>query len=187
MKEAIEKALEALSSGETILYPSDSIWGVGCDATNQEAVAKIFKLKGRDNSKSLIVLVADDAMLNKFLKDVPAVAWDLIDASDQPLTIIYPEGRNLAKGVIAADGSLAIRMVKDQFCNRLIRRFRKPIVSSSANFSNAPTPLNYTDISADFKDKVDHEVDLPQQKDQTGKPSSIIKLSMNGEIQLIRK
>tara|TARA_R110002049_G_scaffold297015_2_gene485685 strand:- start:4210 stop:4773 length:564 start_codon:yes stop_codon:yes gene_type:complete len=187
MKEAIEKAVEALNSGKTILYPSDSIWGVGCDATNQEAVEKIFQLKDRDNSKSLIVLVADDAMLNKFLKDVPPVAWDLIDASDQPLTIIYPEGRNLAKGVIAADGTVAIRMVKDQFCNQLIRRFRKPIVSTSANFSNAPTPLSYTDISAEFKAKVNYEVDLPQQKDQTGKPSSIIKLSMNGEIQLIRK
>ncbi len=187
MKEAIDKAVEALKEKKTILFPSDSIWGVGCDATNQESVDNVFKLKGRDRSKSFIVLVADDAMLNKFLKDIPPIAWDLIDTADQPLTIIYPEGRNLANGAIAADGSVAIRMVKDEFCTQLIRRFRKPIISTSANFSDAPTPLSYSDISVDFKAKVDHEVDLPRQKDQTGKPSSIIKLSMNGEIQLIRK
>lgn len=187
MKEAIEKAVEALNEGKTILYPSDSIWGVGCDATNEKAVSELFELKKRDQSKSLIVLVSDDAMLNRYLKDVPPLAWDLIDAANKPLTIIYPEGKNLPKGIIATDGSVAIRMVKDQFCTQLIRRFRKPIVSTSANFSDAPTPLSYTDILTDFKAKIEHEVNLPQQKDQSGKPSSIIKLSMNGEIQLLRK
>ncbi len=187
MKEAIEQAVAALNEGKTILYPSDSIWGLGCDATNQEAVERIFALKKRADSKSLIVLVADDAMLNKFLKDIPPIAWDLIDSADQPLTIIYPEGKNLAKGVIADDGSVAIRFVKDEFCSQLIKRFRKPIVSTSANLSGTYTPLSYLEIAADFKAQIDHEVNLYQLKGQSGKPSAIIKLAMNGEIQVIRK
>lgn len=187
MKEAIDQAVKALKEKKIILFPSDTTWGIGCDATSQESVENIKQLKGQNAVKNLIVLIADDAMLNRFSKDIPPIAWDLIDAADQPLTIVYPEGRNLANGVISADGSVAIRMVKDEFCTQLIRRFRKPIVFTSANFTDDPTPLSYAEISANFKTKVDYEVELPRQKDQTGKPSSIVKLSMNGEIQLIRK
>ncbi len=187
MKEEIQKALEALKEGKTILYPTDTIWGLGCDATNEAAIKKIYQIKNRAESKSLIVLVNSEAMLNKYLSDIPSIAWDLIDTTEKPLTIVYPSARLLAKNAIASDGSIAIRLVKNEFCQQLIHRFNKPIISTSANFSGEKSPALYKDISEDLKKLVDYEVQLSSYYSLKGQPSSIIKLSMNGEIQLIRK
>ena len=187
MREEVEKACVALQEGKTILYPTDTVWGIGCDATNDNAVKRIFEIKQREESKSLIVLVSDEAMLNKYLKDVPPIAWDLIDTAEKPLTIVYPEGKNLASQVIAHDGSVAIRIVKDDFCVALIRKFKKPIISTSANISGEPTPEKYDQIHSTVKKRIDFEVDLPLYHHKKSKPSTIIKLSMNGEFQILRK
>ena len=131
----IENALVTLREGGIILYPTDTIWGLGCDATNQEAVEKIFKIKSRDESKGLLILVNGEKMVERYVKEIPEVAYELISVSDTPLTIIYPSGKNLASGVCSPDGSVGIRICNDVFCNELITRFRKPIVSTSANHS----------------------------------------------------
>ncbi len=186
MQEEINKCIKILKAGGLILYPTDTVWGIGCDATNEAAVEKIYQLKQRSDAKSLIVLIANDAMLNKSVKDVPELAWDLIDLSETPTTIVYENGRNLAKNVLATDGSIGIRMTKNDFCNRLIHRFNRPIVSTSANISGANSPSNFLDISEEVKTQVDHIVST--QFDQTkGQPSSIIKLAVDGKISILRK
>jgi L-threonylcarbamoyladenylate synthase len=187
MDEEIRKAIEVLKNGGTILYPTDTVWGIGCDATNKEAVEKVFRIKQRDESKSLIVLVDNDQKLNKHLADVPEMAWDLIEFSDKPITIIYPGARGLAPNAIAEDGSIAIRLTKDEFCRKLIGRFNKPIISTSANISGEPTPGSFSEISAAILKSVDHIVNWRQNEKNNPPPSSIIKLQMNGEIQIIRK
>lgn len=186
MNEEIQKCIEVLKSGGLILYPTDTVWGIGCDATNEEAIKKIYELKQRNDSKSMIVIIANDAMLNKHVVEVPDLAWDIIDISDKPTTIIYPKAKNLAKNVIAEDGSIAIRMVKEGFCNQLVYKFNKPIVSTSANVSDFPTPLYFQEISNKIIDGVDYIVN---QKFDSGtkKASSIIKIGMAGEIEVIRK
>ena len=146
MTNEIQKCIQVLKAGGIILYPTDTVWGIGCDATNEDAVKKVYQLKQRDDAKSLIILVANDAMLNKHVKEVPELAWDLIDISNSPTTIIYEGAQNLAKNVIAQNGSIAIRMVKDNFCHQLVYNYRKPIVSTSANISNSPTPLSFNEI-----------------------------------------
>ena len=183
----IQKCLETLRAGGTILYPTDTVWGIGCDAANEKAVEKIYAIKKREESKSLIVLVSDEGMLNRFVKEVPAQAWDLIEVSDTPITIIYDSGRGFAKNVSADDGSIAVRLVKDEFCQRLIHKFGKPIVSTSANISGDPAPKNFDEISEEVKSKVDYVVNWRQDEWQNTKPSSIIKLKENGEIKIIRK
>ncbi|MBI2281620.1 MAG: threonylcarbamoyl-AMP synthase [Bacteroidetes bacterium] len=182
----INKCIEVLKSGGLILYPTDTVWGIGCDATNEEAVKKIYELKQRNDSKSMIVIIANDAMLNKHVVEVPDLAWDIIDISDKPTTIIYPKAKNLAKNVIAEDGSIGIRMVKEGFCNQLVYKFNKPIVSTSANVSDFPTPLYFQEISNKIIDSVDYVVD---QKFDSGnhQSSSIIQLGLSGEIRIIRK
>ncbi len=186
MKEEIHKCIEVLKAGGIILYPTDTVWGIGCDATNEGAVKKIFKLKQRQNAKSLIVLVANDAMLNKHVKNIPELAWDIIDISDKPTTIIYSEANNLAQNVIGKDKSIAIRMIKEGFVHQLCYNYRKPIVSTSANISNFTAPFSFSEISNQIKDNVDFIVNS---KFDTGnkKPSSLIKLGMNGAIKIIRK
>ena len=187
MEHEIRKVIEVLRKGETILYPTDTVWGIGCDATNEKAVEKVFQIKSREAGKSLIVLVSDIGMLNRFVKEVPAIAWDLIDTSDTPLTIIYDSARGLAKNVLAEDGSIGVRMVKDDFCQRMIHKFGKPVVSTSANLSGEPTPQNFDEISDTIKSQADHVVDWRQDDLHKAKPSSIIKLKGNGEFQIIRK
>lgn len=187
MEEEIKKALEVLKSGGTILYPTDTVWGLGCDATNREAVDKIFKIKQRVESKSLIVLVDNEQKLNKYLKDVPAVAWDLIEFSEKPITIIYPDARGLASNAIAGDGSVGIRLTKDEFCKRLIGKLNKPIISTSANISGQPTPSNFSEISPEIIKSVDYVVNWRQHEKKNPPPSTIIKLAMNGEFTIIRK
>ena len=186
MKEEIHKCIEVLKAGGIILYPTDTVWGIGCDATNQEAVQKIYDLKKRADSKSLIIIVANDRMLNYHVKDVPELAWDIIDISSTPTTIIYQDGKNLAKNVIATDNTIAIRMIKEGFAHQLAFNFRKPIVSTSANISGAPTPIHFKDISTTIKNDVDYIV---QESFDSGnkKPSSLMSLGINGDIKILRK
>lgn len=183
----IQKCLGVLRSGGTLLYPSDTIWGIGCDATNEKAVEKIYSIKQRNESKSLIALVSDDGMLNRFVKEVPAMAWDLMEVSDSPLTIIYDAARGIAKNALAEDGSIAIRKVKDEFCQRLIHKFGKPLISTSANISGEPAPKNFFEISEEIKSKVDYIANWRQDDVTDAKPSSIIKLKANGEFVIVRR
>jgi len=187
MDEEIKNALAVLHKGGTILYPTDTVWGIGCDARNKEAVNKLFKIKQRAEYKSMVVLVCDDKMINRYVKEVPAVAWDLIEAAEEPLTLIYPDGRMLAENIIAADGSVGIRIVKDEFCKTLIHKFGKPIVSTSANISGEASPHSFNDIKLDIMNNVDYIVNLRQKETNNTKPSTIIKIAMNGEFKILRK
>lgn len=187
MEEEIKNALEVLRKGGVILYPTDTVWGLGCDARNKDAVNKLFKIKQRAEYKSMVVLVCDNTMLNRYVKEVPAVAWDLLESATEPLTIVYPGGRMLAENVIAADESVGIRLTKDPFCNTLIHKFGKPITSTSANISGEPAPSSFRDIKLDILNKVDYIVNLRQQETINAKPSTIIKVALNGEFKIIRK
>jgi L-threonylcarbamoyladenylate synthase len=186
MVEEINKCIEVLNSGGIILYPTDTVWGLGCDATNEVAVEKIFKLKQRAEAKSLIVLVCNDAMLNKHVKEVPELAWDIIDLAQKPTTLIYPLAKGIADNAIAEDNSIAIRMIKNDFCNKLIYKFRKPIVSTSANISNTITPITFNEISDEIINGVDYVVNS-QFDSGNGTPSSLLKLGISGEIKVLRK
>ncbi len=187
MEEEILNTVKALKAGKTILYPTDTIWGIGCDATGSRAVQKIYKLKERVESKSLIVLLDSAEKLPDYVEKVPEIAWDLINSIDTPLTIIYPNAKNLAKNVIAKDKTIAIRITKDEFCRRVIEMFKKPVVSSSANISGDPTPLMFNKISSRIIDDVDYIVKLYHNRIKDVKPSTIIKLDVNGEFEIIRK
>ncbi len=183
----IKNCNEVLKNGGTILYPTDTVWGIGCDATNAAAVEKVFAIKNRHAAKSLIVLVSDDAMLNKCVKEVPAMAWDILEHVTKPTTIIYPNGINVAKNVLAEDGSIAIRMIKEPFCNKLIHQFNKPIVSTSANISGETPPASFNDVDDKIKNAVDYVVNYRQPEKKNIRASSIIKIGINGEIEIIRK
>ena len=186
IKDETNNALLTLKKGGLILYPTDTVWGIGCDATNAEAVEKVFKLKQRSDDKSLICLVSDFKMLNEFIEDVPEVAYDILKYAAKPTTIIYDEPIRIAENIIAKDNTLAIRVVKDDFCKTLIRKFRKPIVSTSANISGTPTPGTYSEIDPLILEGVDYVVNLHRDK-KTGKPSAIIKLGNDGSVKVIRK
>jgi L-threonylcarbamoyladenylate synthase len=195
MEQEIQNALKILREGGTILYATDTIWGIGCDATNEKAVEKVFGIKQRTETKSLIALVSDDGMLNRFVKDVPEMAWEIIDSSNaeddfesgQPITIIYDSARGIAKNVLAEDGSIGIRMVKDMFCQRMIHKFGKPVVSTSANISGAPAPQSFSEIADEIIKSVDYVVNWRQNENGNAKPSSIIKLKANGEFVIVRR
>jgi L-threonylcarbamoyladenylate synthase len=183
----INNALETLRSGGIILYPTDTIWGVGCDATNAEAVEKVYALKGRSKDKSLIILLENDNRLASYVNEIPDVAYQLIELSEKPLTIIYSKAKNLAPNLIAEDGSIGIRIVKHHFCEQLIQRFRKPIVSTSANISGAPSPKNFNDISDEIKAGVDYIVQFGQDDLTPKQASTIMKLDPSGAFSFIRK
>ena len=185
MKEEIEKTLAQLQSGNTILYPTDTVWGLGCDATNAEAVQKIYALKNREESKALICLVSDTRMLERFIEEIPEVAYDLLESADRPTTIIYDNPVGIAKNLVASDNTLAIRIPDDEFCQKLIRKFKRPIVSTSANISGQPTPKSFAEISNAIKNGVDYVVNLKDDK-KAAKPSTIIQLRSNGEVRVIR-
>jgi L-threonylcarbamoyladenylate synthase len=187
IKEEVLKCLPILKAGGTILYPTDTIWGIGCDATNEQAVKKVFEIKEREESKSLIILLHSPDQLNKYVKNVPAPAWDLIEFTEKPLTIVFDGGVNVAKNVMAADGTIAIRIIKNNFCNELLRRFGKPIVSTSANTSSKETPLLFMDIDAAISAQVDYVVNLPAEKNKKGTPSLILKMDRNSVIKFLRK
>ena len=185
MQKEISNALQTLRDGGLILYPTDTVWGIGCDATNAEAVKKIYQLKKRDDHKAMVCLVADDRMLNKYVKEIPKVAFDIFDVSDDPITIVYDHAQNLAANLIAEDQSIAIRIPNDEFCFQLIRRFGNAIVSTSANISGDRTPQSFQEIDPHILKGVDYVVNLHREKICT-KPSSIIKLSANGQVKIIR-
>lgn len=182
----MEKLLETLKSGGTILYPTDTIWGIGCDATNVQAIQKIFDIKKRDENKSFIILVETVKRLQD-LVDVPEVAWDIIDLSEKPVTIIYEKAEGLPKELLAEDGSIGIRLIKDDFCKRLIAKMNRPLVSTSANFSGEKSPMKFSDISAEIKNAVDFVVEDLEDKVSQFSGSSIIKVWKDGRIKIIRE
>lgn len=186
LKEEIRKANEVLKNGGIILYPTDTIWGLGCDATNAEAVKRIYEIKKRADHKSMLVLLDDAGKIASYA-DVPAIALDLIEVADKPTTIIYPGAKNLAPNLIAEDGSIGIRVTQEEFSKALIFRFRKPIVSTSANISGEPSPRFFDEISEEIRNAVDYVVGYRQKDRQPASPSCILKLGMGGEIQIIRK
>jgi L-threonylcarbamoyladenylate synthase len=183
----IKQALQTLKNGGVILYPTDTIWGIGCDATNVEAVKRIYTIKQRLDSKSMLVLLDNPSYLSFYINEVPEIAYELIEVADKPLTIIYPGAKNLASNLIASDGSIGIRIPNDDFCKPLISRLRKPIVSTSANISGQPSPAIFSDISQEIIDAVDYVVTWRQNDYTKSQPSSIIKLGTKGEIEIIRK
>jgi L-threonylcarbamoyladenylate synthase len=183
----INKSLEVLKQGGIILYPTDTIWGIGCDATNESAVDKIYKLKQRSDQKSMLVLLDNPNKISTYVQEMPEIAWDLIDLTEKPLTIIYSGAKNLAKNLIPLDESIGIRITKDSFTQKLISKFGKPIVSTSANISGEPSPQNYSEISQEIISAVDYTVKWRQDDFSKAEPSGIIKLKPNGEIQIIRK
>ena len=199
MKEAIQAALEVLRNGGVILYPTDTVWGIGCDATDPEAVAKIYSIKKREDSKSLVLLASDMDMICRYVKEVPEMAIQLVEVNDKPMTIIYPgaiagekdvmkaDRRALAFNTVAEDGTVGIRIPMMDFCQQLVSRFGRPIVSTSANISGEATPKKYAEISEEIKSAVDHTVDPSLEKGATGQASSIIKVGLDYSIEIIRK
>ena len=162
MHDDIKNALEALKSGGVILYPTDTIWGIGCDATNKEAVQRIYQIKKREDSKSMLILMENPALLDRYVNEVPEVAWDLVEISTTPLTVIYPGAKNLAGNLIAQDGSIGIRFTKEKFTSQLLQRFRRPLVSTSANISGEKSPAFFDEISEEIKKAVDYIVEYRQ-------------------------
>ncbi len=187
MIDDIKKSCEILEKGGVILYPTDTVWGLGCDATNPEAVARVYEIKKRLDSKALLVLVDSDVKVDFYVDTAPSVAWDLIEAANKPLTIIYDDARNLAANLIADDGSVGIRITNEEFSKKLCQRFRKALVSTSANISGEPTPRNFSEISEEVKSQVDYIVNYRQEDLSYPSPSSIIKLGKGGLIKIIRE
>ncbi len=182
----INKCIEVMSKGGLILYPTDTIWGIGCDASNEVAVEKVYRLKQREDSNALICLVANDAMLEKHVERVPEVAYDILDLATKPTTIIYDKPVAVAKNAIAHDNTMAIRVASDKFCQYLVNKFKKPIISTSANIAGELTPKSFSEISDVILKGVDYIVNLQHDK-KSGPPSSIIKLGNDGTVKVIRK
>ncbi len=187
MQDDIKKACEIMRKGGVILYPTDTIWGIGCDATNEEAVRKVYRIKQRNDSKSMLVLLDTPDKLGVYVDEVPEIAWDLIELSEKPLTIIYDGAKNLAPNLIAKDGSIGIRITAEVFSKELCKQFGKPIVSTSANISGKPSPASFKDIDEEIKKRVDYIVTFRQNENIKAASSSIIKLGKNGTIQIIRQ
>ena len=187
IREEIKKACEVLQKGGVILYPTDTVWGIGCDATNEEAVKRVYEIKRRADSKAMLVLVDSDVKVDFYVREVSPVAWDLIELSEKPLTIIYEGARNLAPNLLAEDGSVGIRVTREEFSKQLCFRFRKAIVSTSANISGEPSPQSFAEISDEIKQAVDYIVGVRQDEPAGAAPSSIIKRGAHGEVKVIRK
>ena len=186
INEEIQKAFEVIKEGGIILYPTDTVWGIGCDATNPEAVAKIYKLKKRAETQSMIVLMNGEKMIYNVFKEIPEVAWQIIDLSENPTTLVLDKPRNVAPNLIAPDQTLGIRIVKEPFCFKLMEKMKKPLVSTSANISGQPTPKSFKEISPEIIKGVDYVVNLHREK-IAGKPSTIIKLTNDSQVKVIRK
>lgn len=186
LEEEINHSVELLKKGKVILYPTDTIWGIGCDATNSRAVQRIFKIKGRTQTKSMIVLLDDASKLQQYIKEVPPIAYDLIENSESPLTIVYPGAKNMSKKLITDDGTIAIRILKGRYSAEVIRRLNRPLVSTSANLSGQPTAGTFSQIDEAVKSKVDYVVEHFQSKTKTLKPSTIIKLEQSGRFIILR-
>jgi L-threonylcarbamoyladenylate synthase len=185
--EDIQCACDVLKKGGIILYPTDTIWGIGCDATNEEAVRRIFNLKQRADQKAMLVLIDSSAKLNTYVSEVPDMAWDLTELAEKPLTIIYPEGKNLAQNLLGEDHSIGIRITNEPFSQKLCERFRKPLVSTSANISGQLSPSSFDEISEEVKSGVDYIVKYRRNEKIKSKPSGIIRLGIDNSIQIIRK
>ena len=175
-----------MAAGGLILYTTDTIWGIGCDATNEEAVRRVYELKRRSDHKAMLLLMDSSAKLNYYVQEVPDVAWDLIELADSPLTVIYSGARNVAPNLLAEDGSVGIRITQEEFSHKLCERFRKPLVSTSANVSGEPSPANFSEISATIKSGVDYIVRYRQDDLSKAAPSHIIKLGAGGLVKIIR-
>ncbi|MEC5394907.1 L-threonylcarbamoyladenylate synthase [Bergeyella sp. RCAD1439] len=182
----LNKIIDTLKSGGTILYPTDTIWGIGCDATNPDAVQRVFEIKKREPRKSVILLVENEKRLQE-LVDVPAMAWEIIDLSEKPVTIVYDHPRGLPKSLLAEDGSIGIRLVKDPLCQKIIRLLNAPLVSTSANFSGQKSPLKFSDIPSELVDAVDAVVEAHQDKIAQYSGSSIIRVWADGRIKVLRE
>lgn len=182
----VHNAFEVIQNGGIILYPTDTVWGIGCDATNPEAIAKIYALKQRDEANSMICLMNSEKMMYNVFKDIPAVAWEILDLSEKPTTLILDNPRNVASNIIAKDKTLGIRIVKEPFCFKLMERMKKPLVSTSANISGMFTPKSYKEISPEIIKGVDYIVNLHHDK-ICDKPSTIIKLTNDCQVKIIRK
>ena len=198
MKEEMQKALEVLREGGVILYPTDTVWGIGCDATNPEAVAKVYAIKNREDSKSLVLLASDMDMICRYVREVPEMAVQLVEVNDKPMTIIYPgavaggpEDKAskgcLAYNTVAEDGTVGIRIPMMDFCRQLVARLGRPVVSTSANISGEPTPKKFSEISQEIREAVDHIVEPGLERGATGRSSSIIKVGLDYSIEIIRK
>ena len=183
----LKKACEVLRKGGIIIYPTDTIWGIGCDATNEEAVKRVYEIKRRSDSKSMLTLLDSSDRLHLYVNELPDIAYDLIECTDKPLTIIYSGAKNLAANLIAPDGTVGIRITKEPFSQALCKQFGKPIVSTSANFSGEPSPANFSEINPDIFRLIDYVVNYRSDEIQKSKPSSIIRLDKNGVIKIIRE
>src|SRR5574344_358036 len=190
LEEDIKNAVDCMRKGGVILYPTDTVWGIGCDATNSEAVAKVYKIKQRDDSKALICLVDSENRLQKYFRNIPNVAWELLESvaeGAKPTTVILDDATNVANHLVAEDGSLAVRITKEEFSHSLCYRFQKPVVSTSANISGQPAAQNYSDIDPLLLESVDYVCSSRRQEHKPHTPSSIIKLDKNGQVTIIRK
>ncbi len=187
MNTDISNAVEILKKGGIILYPTDTIWGIGCDATNSEAVARIYALKQREETKSMLVLVDNETRILRYVKEVPEITWQLIETNDRPMTIIYPDAINLATNLVSSDKTIGIRVTSDEFCQKLISKLNKPLVSTSANISGQASPALFNEISDEIKNGVDYIVNWRQNDTAKQPASQIIKVGLGGEIEIIRK
>lgn len=186
MREAIQKAIEILNKGGVILYPTDTVWGLGCDATNSEAVKRIYQIKRREDSKSMLCLVDAVGRVDYYFENIPEIAWDLWDVADKPLTLILPRARNVAKELVAADGTMGMRITHEKVSNTLCARLKRPLVSTSANISGEPTARCFAEISEEIKQAVDYIIPLRQNETENPAPSGIIKVDDGSVIKVIR-
>jgi len=187
LKDEVAKAFKAVQEGGIILYPTDTIWGIGCDAANTDAVKRIFALKQRDEAKSMIILLDTDNKLQSYLQDVPELAYNLIEYAENPLTLVMPGAKNISPALIADDGSVGIRVTSHQFCQQLIQRLRRPLVSTSANISGEPSPQYFGQIADEIINGVDYVVDLEQHSTEIRKPSTIMRLDPSGKFEFLRR
>lgn len=187
LKDEVKNALDVINQGGIILYPTDTIWGLGCDATNTEAIQKIYALKQRAQEKSMIILLDTENKLESYIQEVPGIAYDLIEFAENPLTLVMPGAKNISPALIASDGSVGVRVSSHPFCQQLIQRLRKPLVSTSANISGQPSPQNFSQISDEIITGVDYVVNLDQHDLSIKKPSTIMRLEPDGKFEFIRK
>ena len=187
LKDEVAKAFKIIQDGGIILYPTDTIWGIGCVATNTEAIQKIYRLKQRDEAKSMIILLDTDNKLQSYISEVPDIAYDLIEFAENPLTLVMPGAKNLSPAIINSDGSVGVRVVKHQFCEQLIQRMKKPLVSTSANISGKASPQYFSQIDQEIIDGVDYVVDIDQHSMEIKNPSTIMRLAPNGGFEFIRR
>src|SRR6202012_2452309 len=187
LRDEVANAFKVIQEGGIILYPTDTIWGIGCDATNTEAVKKIYHLKQRDEAKSMIILLDTDNKLQSYVKEVPEIAYELIQYAENPLTLVMPGAKNISPALIAADGSVGIRVTNNQFCQNLIQRMRKPLVSTSANISGKPSPEYFSQIDEAVINGVDYVVDLEQHSKEIKTPSTIMRLEPDGRFEFLRR